>query len=346
MNPQALGVAMARPCPLPFTGLSRKRRSFFYTQLARMLSAGLSPVRALTTLAEQRGSWRLSRAARDMVAHIQSGGTLAEAFARHPTLFPENEVRMIEAAEHGGAAPETMLRIARFLDTVRTFWLRFITGLIYPAMVVLVALMGVPLLIAIFLGDPVAVLYAQLRAGAILLGAILVATTAWRFFSSLSWPRVAIHGILLGIPVFGGLARRIATARFADVFECLYSAGVRVPEAMARAAMACGNAVIGRRLLRAVPRVLEGTPISAALAQTGVVPLLGISMVEVGEVAGKLDESLRKFAQYQQEDAEVTIDRLAKLLPMLIYGLVVVYMVFMILRFATSYVGAIERQLH
>lgn len=342
MDEAQIGVPMRRASPLPFTGISRKRRSFFYTQLARLLSAGIGPVRALGTLADQRGSWRLSRAARDMAAQIQDGATFAEAFARHPNLFPENEVRMIEAAERAGAAPDTMLRIARSLENLRTFWLRFTTGLIIPAITLFVALIVLPILMAIFTGDPVAVMVRQLAYLAVSICLVIALVTGWRSLSSFSGPRVVIQGLLLHVPVFGGVARRMAMARFAEILQCLYVAGVRVPEAMARAAMACGNAAIGQRLLQAVPLVREGVPLSVALAQSGAVPLLGLNMVEVGETAGKLDESLAKFAQYQQEDAQVTVERIAKIGPMVVYLGVVAVMVILIFQAMASYVGAIN----
>jgi len=345
MEEAEFGVPMQRPSPLPFTGVSRKRRSFFYTQLARLLNAGIGPVRAFGILAEQRGSWRLARAARDMAAQVQSGATLAQAFARHPNAFPENEVRMIEASEQAGAAPDTMLRIARSIEKLRTFWLRFNTGLIIPAITLFVALIVLPIFIAIFTGDPVKVMIRQSAGLAALVGGALVVLTVWRSLASFSAPRVVIHGVLLGVPVFGGVARRMAMARFAEMFQCLYAAGVRVPEAMARAAMACGNAAIGRRLLRCVPLVREGVPLSAALAQSGSVPLIGLNMVEVGETAGKLDESLAKFAEYQQEEAETTVDRIAKVGPMVVYLLVVAVMVILIFQAMAGYVAAIQKEM-
>ena len=332
MDESDLGVPVQRPSPLPFTGVSGRKRAVFYTQLSRLLSAGIGPVRALGTLAGQRGSRRLSRAAHDMAAQVQSGATLAQAFARHPNLFPENEVRMIEASEHAGAAPDTMLRIARVLEKVRSFWVQFATGLMYPGAILLMALVAVPLLLAFFQGNPTALLWAQAKAAAIVAGAILAALIGWRSLSSLSGPRVAIHGLVLAIPIFGGLARKMALARFAEMLECLYSAGVRLPEAVTRAAMACGNAAIGRRLLRCVPLLRDGLGLTVALAQCGAMSYLGLNMIEVGETSGKLDESLSKFAQYQQEDAEVTIDRLAKILPWLVYLAVIVFMVMAVLR--------------
>ena len=316
-------IELRRPSPLPFRRTSRRKRSVFFTQLARMLQAGISPVRSLWTLAEQKGSWRLSRAAAGMVQTIQNGATLAEAMAQHPNVFHADEVRVVEAAQRSGAIPDALLRLAQGHERVRRFWQKFITKLIYPSFILLVAWFGVPLLIAAFLGGFEQVLYAKLIQLVILVGGCMVVQTWWRFMGNVSILKQFIHGIVLSIPIFGTLARRLATARFAEMFECLYASGVRVPEAMTRSALACGNAVLAKRLLGVVPLLVEGQSITSALAQSRAITSMGMNFIEVGETSGKLDESLLKFAEYQREDAEVLLMRLATVLPLLIYLFVI-----------------------
>jgi len=344
MGAEPPSIAIPRRSPLPFTGVSKRKRAIFYTQLARMLHAGIGPVRCLTTLAEQGGSRRLARAARDMVAHIQSGGTLAEALAQHPNIFPPNEVRMVEASEHAGAAPETMLRMARFLDTMAAFWRKVATGLMYPCVCLAVALGALPLLLAYFghFGGVANVLRIQATVVAVGVGSVLLLVIGWRSLGARSRPRVFLHRLLLSLPVYGKLARKLALARFADTFECLYSAGVQATEAMARAAMACGNESIGQQILQVVPLVQEGVPLSAALAQSRAIPVTGLNMFEVGVKVGKLDESLRKFAEYQQTDAEVAIERLARILPTIAIFAMIAVLAYTVLRAWMTYISAIR----
>ena len=338
-------VEIRQPSPLPFTRVSGRKRSAFYTQLARQLEAGISPVRALSTLGAQRGSRRLAGAARDMAAHIQSGGSLAMAMAEHPNVFPPNEVRMIEASERAGAVAETMLRIAKHLDRLAMFWRKVLTGLMYPALMLFVLLVVLPLLIAAFLGDPMVVLRAQAVSAAVLFVAVLAGITLWRSFAAVSGPRLFLHGLLLGVPILGSLARKLAVARFADVFECLYCAGVPTPEAISRAAMACGNAVLALRLLRVVPLIEDGEPTAAALARSHALPSTAIGMIAVGAESGKLDETLRKIAEYEHSDAEVILDRLPKVIEQVILFLYIGLMAFLILSVATGYISTVQKLL-
>ena len=322
--------------PLPFTGVSKRKRSVFYTQLARMLNAGIAPVRALGTLGGQRGSWRLSRAARDMAAHIQSGGNLASAFAGHPNLFPTNEVRMIGASEFAGKTGDTMLRIARFLDMLAGVQRQLITKMIYPVLCLLIVVVAIPNALAFFgVISPVWHYYAMGIPA--LVFAALVLTTVWRSLTAMSGLRLVVHAVINAVPVLGKIVRRIAWARFASTLECLYAAGVSTPDALALAATSCGNAAVEQRLLGAVPLVREGGSICDALASTRALPRVAIDMIQVGEGAGKLEESLHKFAEYQEQDATVAIQRLSIVLFLVVLLGYILIMLFLIFTVAASY---------
>jgi general secretion pathway protein F len=222
-----------------------------------------------------------------------------------------------------------MLTIARLLERLALARNKMLVGLIYPALWLWAAFCGIPIFIAIIspLSGPdelYRVLWSQAKFFASVAAVLFVVIVAFRWIPQHSGLRLAVHGAALVLPPFGATFRRLARARFADTFQALYVAGVRVPEAMARAAAACGNDLIGSRILRTTPMVTEGTSVAAALRQSGVIPTLALSIIETGEMAGKLDESLAKFAQYQHEDLELGIERLAKILPMLAILLMII----------------------
>ena len=322
--------------PLPFTGVPKRKRSLFYTQLARMLQAGLSPVKSLRTLAIQSGGGRLARAAARMATHIESGGTLGSAFAHEPNLFPPSEVRMVEASERGGETPATMLRIARFLDKLVAAQRKVVTGMIYPGLCLFIVFVGIPNALAYFgVIPPVWHLY-QIAAFLLFAGGCAW-VTVWRSLNALGAVRYMIHAVLNPLPVVGGMLRRLAWVRFAHGFECLYSAGMLPHQALVHAASACGNAVIGDRLARAAPQVEAGGSLTAALTASRALPQIGLELIAVGEESGKLEPSLRKFAEYEEGDLTTAIERSAKVLVVLVTLGYVLLMAFLILMVAASY---------
>jgi len=327
-------------------GVSLRKRSAFYTQLARMLNAGIGVQRCLTLLAGQGGSRRLSRAAGAMAEHVGAGNPLAAAFARHPNLFPANEVRVIEGAGLAGREPEAMLHIAQLLDRLALARSKVVSGLIYPVCCLLAAFVALPLAIAYVLGGADAalkLLLGQLASAGTFAAIAIAVYVAFRSIPDGSALKTAVHAVALRVPLFGKQFRRLALARFADTFQSLYGAGVMLPEAMARAAMACGNVHLGGRILRATPQVADGGSVAEALAQTGAIPLIGFNLLQTGEVSGKLDASLQKFAQYQHEDLEIGIERLARILPMIALFLMILILASAVLSAWGAYIGSMTR---
>lgn len=342
MPPELPQASPARRSPLPFTGVGMRKRAAFYTQLARLLQAGIGIARCLDTLAGQGGSWRLARAAGAMAAHVRAGGRLSQAFAQHPNIFPINEVRVLEGAEHAGREPEAMLHIARLLDHLALARARVVCGLIYPGLCLAIAFFGLPLGIAYAMGGPDAALkvfLGQLKLFGTVAGAWLALVVLFRSIPQGSSLRVGLHALALGLPLFGKTFRRLALARFADTFQSLYAAGVMSPEAMARAAWACGNDFMASRILRVAPLVASGTPVWSALARSGVMPPLAVDILSVGEAAGKLEDALARFAEYQHQDLEIGIERLARILPTLALFLMIVILGYMVLRAWGAYIS-------
>jgi len=319
-----------------------RKRAAFYSQLARMMQAGIGIGRCLSTLGRQGGSRRLARAADTMARHVEAGNPLAEAFAQHPNIFLPNEVRVVEGASRAGREPDALLAIARLLDRLALARNKVLAGLIYPALCLFAAFCGIPLLIAYLTSGPDAmlhVLWGQTKVFALAAAVLFVIVVAFRSIPRHSGLRVGLHGAALFVPLLGKTYRRLALTRFADAFHGLYVAGMMAPEAMERAAAACGNEFIASRILRKTPMVTEGIPISVALAQSGVIPTLGVNIVETGEVSGKLDESLAKFAEYQYEDLEIGIERLSKILPTAAIFLMIIILAYRVLAQWGAYIS-------
>ncbi len=344
MSSATATVELKPRSPLPLMGVSRRARAAFYIQLARMLSAGLGPPRALSLLAGQGGSLRLRRAARAMAAHTAAGGSLPEAFAAHPNLFPPNEVRMIEASARAGRLPEVLQRVAASLERLAATRSKIISGMIYPGFCLFAAFVGLPLVVT-YLTRPSAAFVGLVEtyAARIVGGAcgFVGLFVLYRLLADRTGLSRVFHFLALRLPLFGKLNRRAALGRFADAFQCLYASGVLLPEALERAALACGNAYIGSRLARVVGMVRDGVPLSEALRQSGVIPVVGLNLVETGEQAGELAASLQKFRDYQQEELVIGLDRLSRILPMLAIFAMIVVLAAAVLAAWSKYIGGI-----
>ena len=113
----------------------------FYRDLATMLEAGIGVRQAIKTLVGQAasGSPVWLGVVRDVSRHVDDGGSLGEAMARHPEAFEPLEVRAVEAGELAGILDESLRRLAQLRENSARLRGRIFTALAYPAVVVLVA---------------------------------------------------------------------------------------------------------------------------------------------------------------------------------------------------------------
>jgi type IV pilus assembly protein PilC len=129
----------------------------------------------------------------------------------------------------------------------------------------------------------------------------------------------------LRMPVFGGLIKKIAIARFSRNFANMISAGVPILQALRIVGETSGNWVIENSLVEVAEGVRQGESIATPLSKQTVFPAMVTQMVAVGEDAGSLDTMLDKIADFYEQEVESTTEQLTSLIePLMIAFLGVV----------------------
>jgi type IV pilus assembly protein PilC len=137
--------------------------------------------------------------------------------------------------------------------------------------------------------------------------------------------RRRIDRLLLRVPVFGDLLRKIAVARFSRTLGTMVSSGVPILESMDIVAKSAGNKIIEEAILKARTSISEGKTIAEPLADSKVFPVMVTQMVSVGEATGALDTMLNKIADFYDDEVDSAVGALTSLLePMLMIFLGVV----------------------
>jgi type IV pilus assembly protein PilC len=136
---------------------------------------------------------------------------------------------------------------------------------------------------------------------------------------------LAMDSMALKMPVFGELAIKLASARFARTLSELIRGGVPILSALDIVSGATGNRVTGNIVLDLRKSVEVGDPLSAAMTQQTVFPLMLVRMLQAGEKTGKVDEMMQNIADYYDDEIETMLAGLTSLLePLLIVFLGVV----------------------
>jgi type IV pilus assembly protein PilC len=314
-----------------------KEQAIFFRQFSVMIDAGLPLVQCLEILGTNQENPTFKKALLGVRASVEGGSTLANALRAYPKIFDDLTTNMIEAGETGGILDTILQRISSYVEKAVKMKAAIKSALVYPVSVIVIALLVVGCLLKF-----VVPIFANLFVG---LGVPLPASTRfvinlsafissfwWLIFLSIGLTFVAIKyirttpqglfytdKILLNLPVFGAILRKIAVARFSRTLGTLISSGVPILDGLSITARTSGNAVLERALMQVRKSIEEGRTIVDPLRESGVFPNMVTQMIGVGEATGAMDSMLQKIADFYEDEVDTaTKDMLALMEPMLI----------------------------
>jgi type IV pilus assembly protein PilC len=315
----------------------------FTRQFATMINAGLPLVQALSILAQQTENKALQDVTRAVVYDVESGNTLADAFAKHPRAFSQLYVNMVAAGEAGGILDTILLRLATFLEKNDALVRKVKGAMVYPAVITGVAVIAIAVLL-IFVIPTFQTMFASVSMELplptrvvigmsqllinywwVFIGVIVAAVFAVRRYYATPPGRRQIDAMLLQAPVLGQVVRKSAVSRFTRTLGTLVSSGVSILEGLEITAKTAGNQVIHDAVMESRQSIAGGETIAAPLERSKVFPPMVISMIAVGEQTGGLDEMLGKIADFYDEEVDVAVSALLSLMePMMIVVLGVI----------------------
>jgi type IV pilus assembly protein PilC len=126
--------------------------------------------------------------------------------------------------------------------------------------------------------------------------------------------RYRTDAIILKLPIFGSLLRKVAVARFSRTLGTMISSGVPILDALEICAKTAGNKVIEASLRKTRAAISEGRTIAEPLEATGVFPSMVVQMIAVGEQTGAMDSMLAKIADFYDDEVDNAVEALTSLM--------------------------------
>ncbi len=302
-------------------------------QLATMVAAGLTLVRALGILGDQLESKQLRNVLTQVRQDVETGSSLSAALERHPKVFSPLYISMVRAGEAGGQLDIVLLKLSTTIEKQVELRHKVRSAMTYPAVVccavvLIVTLMmilvvptfknlfatlhgslPVPTRIVIDISNIVASLWLIL-----LIAVIIGAVFAFKWWIGTENGRDLWDRFKLRPPVFGPLVHKVCLARFAGTLSSLVAAGVPIIESLDICAANVGNTQIAKAVRGAITGVREGRALSACLADYSIMPVMVTQMIETGEESGSLDVMLDKVATFYDNEVAATVDSLTSIL--------------------------------
>lgn len=320
--------------------------------LASLLEAGLTVEQAFNALIEQAETERVRQVLAALRGEVLAGNTIAKALAAFPNVFPELYRTLVAAGESSGQLPRVLAKLADYLEDRAQLRARLSLALIYPTIVLGVALAVVGALLVYVLPQVIQVFQhahqqlplltraliafsAFLQAtGVFWLAALAAAALGLRMALARSRSRAAIHRFLWRAPALGRLLRHLDAARLAATLSILVGSRVPILQALDAGTGVMTLVPMRAALASAARGVREGMPLARALGATGAFPPVMVHLIASGETSGRLDEALERAARQQQNDIATRIAAFAALfepLMILAMGAVVLVIVLAIL---------------
>src|SRR3977135_1532309 len=285
--------------------VAAKDLSVFTRQFSVMIDAGLPLVQCLEILAQQQENKYFQQILMQVRQDVEEGSTLAASMARHPRVFDQLYANMVDAGETGGILDLILQRLSTFIEKIVKLKRDVISAMIYPAAVVLLAIVAVggimivviPQFQNIFLGllgpgeqlplpTRIVVGLSNFLAGWGGLGILLViiaAAVGISFYYKTPNGRKLIYRILLKLPVFGKILQKIAVARFSRTLSTLLSSGVPILQSLDITARTAGNVIIEEGIMGIRTAVEQGKSFVEPLRDADIFPHMVSQMVGIGE---------------------------------------------------------------
>ena len=275
----------------------------------------------------------------EVTEDVESGSPLSDALAKHPQSFDGLYTNMVKAGEAGGVLDVILSRLAGFMEKADRLRKKVKGAMIYPAVVLFVTV-SILLLIMIFVVPKFEEVFKQIpglgelpqitqvlqaiskflvERWYVVFGGIALLVILFNVYKRSKGGRRVLDRVRLRLPIVGRLTRKIVVARFSRTLGTLIASGVPILEALTICKNTAGNVVLEEALEKVHASVREGESIAEPLGECGIFDDIVVNMIDVGEETGELDKMLIKVADNYDEEVDVEVDSLVKIIePILI----------------------------
>lgn len=316
---------------------TRQELVMFTRQLATMIGAGLSLLESLDVLGEQAESPGLTKTCGILVDELRGGADLSSAMEKCPKAFSPLYISMVRAGEASGQMDIILDRLADYVESSDELRREVKSAMTYPV-ISLVLVLGITAFLMLGVVPTFRQVFESLDTDLPKLTELVLAASDWmranwgQFFGGMFIAAGAFMGfkktqkgseimdlVMLKLPVFGQMNRKVALARFSRTFATLTRSGVPIMGTLDIVAETAGNSVVSKAVINSRESVKNGNMLSEPLSESPVFPPMVVRMIAIGERSGALEQLLEKIADFYDAQVKAQIKSLTSLIePLLI----------------------------
>lgn len=324
----------------------------FCRQFSIMLEAGISIAGALDVLKLQTMNPTLRECLNDIYTEIQKGASLSSVMRNYPDIFPGILLSMTEAGEASGQLDRVYVRLADHFEKEYKQRQKVKGAMTYPIIILIIALFVVVVMVVQVIptfGKALSGMNVELpKITQVMLNISDFVISYWyvlvlgvigiiicfKLLSDSQKGKSIVDSIVLKLPLVADVMKTMMTARLSRGLSTMLSSGVLILESLEITQRILGNSVLMKKMNTAIDQLKQGRSLSQTIGELQYFPPLALSMIKTGEEAGNLDETLRKAANFYEDQLEEKIQKLTTFLEpiiMIALGGVVVFILFSVL---------------
>ena len=306
----------------------------FFAQLADLLRAGVSLLRALQILEKQSSNPSFSEILREVHVKVADGTSLADSMAAHPGAFNDLAVSMVRAGQEGGFLEDVLKRIADFTEHQEDLKAKVMGAMAYPIFLAVTGIVILNVLVLVFVPQFEPIFKRMDEKGQLpALTKLLIATShfmldywwivaigsATAFIAFRNWAateagRIRLDGWALEASSAGTIYLNLALSRFTRILGTLLKNGIPILQSLRIAKDSTGNKVLSQAIDNAAENVTGGKSLAGPLGQCKYIPRDVIEMVSVGEESNHLEKVLLDIADGLEKRTSRQLELFVRLL--------------------------------
>lgn len=299
----------------------------FARQLTTMLESGVTLLRSMDVILSQVESEQFYKVLSKVKADVEQGSSLSSALEKHPKVFNQFWISLVEVGEAAGTMPAILDKLAFYLEQQAQFHSTIISAIIYPVILFCVA-MGAIMFFALVVGPKFEAIFKTMNVQLPLITIILLTTFRFiktKFFIILGTlvalffiirrylktyaGRLQKERILMGFPKLGEVYKLIILERFSSQMAILIDSGVPILYALDITQRLVNNKTCSLIVSDIKEGVRQGKSLIAPMQKSGFFPPMTIQMIMVGEETGELSKMFKHVSRYYQEAVETFMKR-------------------------------------
>lgn len=309
-------------------------------QLSALLNGGLPLETALSSIGKESKSDVEKEQLLKISSSLQEGKSFSDALREYPQSFSNLFVSLISAGENSGNLSTALQNLSIYIEKKEKIRNEVIGALVYPSILILVALLIVTLLL-IFVVPNVVEQFSGLNQELPFLTLTLISISNFIispiFISLITISlcialyiriyfrqkfKLKLDAFLLKLPYFNHFLIQSDISKFLSSMSLLRNGGITIVNSINISIETISNGYLRKEFSDKLVKVEEGATLTDSLKEIPLIPSLVIQMISSGEMGGDLEQMLSKTSDFLDQEFQQS----SKLMISLLEPLIVVIM--------------------